>query len=173
MNARRIWVVLVLFILVGPMGCQGNDGTDTDHIEEASDDTVDETVDETVEEPCDDINNEVNEGEEDRVGFEIIEQLPDGTARAWISPAINFSEFEALELPDNWVKNQPRESPVCGADQNRFLKSPDGEGEGDILVEEHFGFMWFHGATVTQLDVPLDDGGLLRGIMVKKYHELT
>jgi len=111
--------------------------------------------------------------EERQVGFEIIEIQSLTSIRAWISPDITFEEFEALEVPAGWLKNQPRESPECGADTMRFLKSPDATEEGDIVAEEHFGFNWFHAATVTQANIPLDDEGLLMGTMVRKFHELT
>jgi len=93
--------------------------------------------------------------------------------RAWISPEITFEEFEAIEVDPGWIKNQPRESEECGADDVRFIKSPDSTEDGDILQQEFYGFNWFHSATVTQTNIPLDDEGLLRGSMVRKFHELT
>ena len=111
--------------------------------------------------------------EEERQGFEILEIQSPTSIRAWISPTITRDEFDALEVPSGWLKNQPRESPTCGADQVRFVKSPDGVAEDDILVEEHFGFTWFHAATVIEPNVPIDDDGLLIGNRVRKFHELT
>lgn len=113
--------------------------------------------------------------EEPRVGFEILEIQSPSSIRAWISPEITFEEFEALEVDPGWIKNQPRESSVeeCGADDSRFIKSPDSTEGGDILVEEIYGFNWFHAATVTQANIPLDEEGLLNGSMVRKFHELT
>ena len=113
--------------------------------------------------------------EEPRVGFEILEIQSPSSIRAWISPEITFEEFEALEVDPGWIKNQPRESSVeeCGADDRRFIKSPDSTEGGDILVEEIYGFNWFHAATVTQANIPLDEEGLLNGSMVRKFHELT
>ena len=111
--------------------------------------------------------------EERQVGFEIIEIQSPSSIRAWICPDITFEEFEALELSMGWRKNQPRESAECGADVVRFIKSPDSVMDGDYLVEEHFGFMWFHAASITDPNVPLDDEGLLTGIRVRKFHELT
>jgi hypothetical protein len=110
---------------------------------------------------------------EERVGFEIIEIQSPTSIRAWISPQITFEEFEALEVPAGWIKNQPRESVECGAASGRFLKSPDSMMDGDILQQEFFGFNWFHAATITQTNIPLDDEGLLTGTTVRKFHELT
>ena len=111
--------------------------------------------------------------EEERVGFEIIEIQSPNSFRAWISPEINFQEFEALEVSPGWIKNQPRESTETPADKVRFIKSPDATMDGDILVEEFYGYKWFHAATVTDPNVVLDEEGLLRGNRVRKFHEIT
>ena len=122
---------------------------------------------------CSDGSDSKIEPEQERVGFEILEIQSPNSIRAWISPEITFEEFEALEVPPGWLKNQPRESAECGPDDGRFLKSPDSTEDGDILIQEHFGFNWFHAATVTGTNIPLDDEGLLRGSTVRKFHELT
>jgi len=111
--------------------------------------------------------------EEGPRGFEVLEPQLDGTFRAWVSPAITNEEFAALELPDEWIKNQPREAGVDGPDSNRFLRSPDGLEDGDFLVEEFFGFNWLHAATVVEPAAPLDENGLLIVTSVRKYHEVT
>ncbi len=108
-----------------------------------------------------------------RIGYEVLEVQSPSSIRAWISTDIGREEFDALEVPRGWFKNQPRESAECSPDAGRFIKSPDAEVDGDILEEAFFGFSWFHSATVTRTGVPLDDGGLLSGSMVRKYHELT
>ncbi len=112
-------------------------------------------------------------GEEGPQGFEILEPQPDGTFRAWVCPIITEEEFAALELPDGWIKNQPREAGVNGPDANRFLRSPDGVKEGDLLLEEIFGFPWLHAATVIEQTSPLDEDELLTITRVRKYHEIT
>ena len=122
---------------------------------------------------CSDGSDQIGEPEQEKVGFEIIEVQGPNSLRAWISPEITFEEFEALEVDPGWRKNQPRESEECGADNSRFIKSPDSTEDGDILQQEFYGFNWFHAATVTQTNIPLDDEGLLRGSMVRKFHELT
>ena len=109
-------------------------------------------------------------------GFEIIEFRPDGTLRAWISPQITYEEFIALEVPAGWIKNQPRTGSASADTDSvtsRFLRSPDATEEGDIVVEEFFGFNWFHAATIIDTNVPLDDSGILRGVRVRKFHEVT
>lgn len=108
-----------------------------------------------------------------RVGFEIIEFASPTNIRAWISPQITLEAFTALELPPGWLKNQPREAPECGADAARFVRSPDATMDGEILIQEHFGFNWFHAATVTEMNIPVDPEGLLEGVAVRKFHELT
>lgn len=110
---------------------------------------------------------------ERRVGFEILEVQSLNSIRAWISTDINFDEFEALEVPQGWLKNQPRESAECGPDAGRFTRSPDSAVDGEILQEEFFGYNWFHSATVIQQGLPVDEQGILTGALVRKYHELT
>ena len=117
--------------------------------------------------------NPIPEEAPEQIGFELIEIQSPSSIRAWISPQITLEEFEALEVPQGWIKNQPRESFECGADEVRFLKSPDEAMDGDILVQEFFGFNWFHAATITDSDVPVDDEGVFSGTMVRKFHELT
>ncbi len=160
--------VALLYILV--MGCQGQEEST---VQPTDSEPADEVVDEPVEEPCQDPHEPASaDDNEVPLGFEIIEVQSEDASLAWVSPFITFSEFESIELPDNWLKNQPRESPVCGADRSSFLKSPDAE-EDEIVFGEHFGFRWFHAATVKEQNVPLDEAGLLRGFVVKKFHELN
>lgn len=61
----------------------------------------------------------------------------------------------------------------CGPGDGRFTKSPDATEVGDILVQEFYGFNWFHSATIFETDLPVDDGGLLLGFRVRKFQELT
>lgn len=114
-----------------------------------------------------------SEENSERMGFEILEIVSPTEIRAWISPEITYEAFEALEVPVGWRKNQPRESIQCGGDDVRFTKSPDATMEGDILIQNHFGFNWFHSATVTETDIQLDDADLLEGFRVRKFHEIT
>lgn len=105
---------------------------------------------------------------DERVGYELLERMDDGTLRAWVSAdPMSLEEFEAIELPDNWIKNQPRESSIDGG---AFDASP---GADEIVYGEHFGFRWFHSATVVEVGVPVDDEGLLAGALVEKVHEIS
>ena len=112
-------------------------------------------------------------GADAQTGFEILEIQSPTSIRAWISPQISRTAFDALQVPNGWRKNQPREAPECGADEVRFIRSPDGVEDGDIIIAEHFGYMWFHSATVVESSVPVDPEGVLTGLRVKKFHELV
>jgi len=105
-----------------------------------------------------------------RIGFEVIEIQSPTSLRAWISPEITGDEFKALELPNGWIKNQPREG---DPDTGRFLRSPDEEEEGVLTFDQFFGYQWFHAATIVETGIPIDEDGLLSGTRVRKYHELT
>ena len=108
--------------------------------------------------------------DEPRLGFELLEIVSPTEIRAWVvQEEMTLAEFEALELPLGWMKNQPREGTVDGG---QFLRSPDGEFDGDRLIEEHFGYEWLHTATVTNANVEVDEEGLLSGSHVSKYHEV-
>jgi hypothetical protein len=105
-----------------------------------------------------------------RVGFEILEIQSFKSIRAWISSDITREEFDALDLPAGWFKNQPREGEP---DASRFLRSPGAAVDGEFLDKDLFGFSWRHSATVTQANIPLDKQGLLIGSTVAKFHEVT
>ncbi len=122
---------------------------------------------------CSDGNDSSTEAR--NVGFEIIEIQSPNSLRAWISQDITREEFEALELPAGWIKNQPREGGgnVDGPSSGRFLRSPDASEDGEFLDQEFFGFNWRHSATVVQAGRPMDEEGILTGSSVRKFHELT
>ena len=105
---------------------------------------------------------------EARIGYELLERMDDGTLRAWVATDITGEQFEALEIPTNWSKNQPRESSIDGG---RFLGSPGADGV--TVYEEHFGYTWQHTATVTEVGVAVDDERLLSGAIVAKDHEIS
>jgi hypothetical protein len=111
--------------------------------------------------------------EEDRIGAEILEIQSPTSIRAWISPEISRDEFAALEVDEGWRKNQPREGAECGPDDGRFIKSPDSVDDGDILIQDFYGYSWFHAATVFETNVSVDAQGLFTGARVRKYHEIT
>jgi hypothetical protein len=105
--------------------------------------------------------------DERAVGFEIMEITDDGI-KAWLSSELTQEEFEAIDLPAGWFKNQPREAVADGA---RFYGSPGADG---VSVEaEHFGHEWFHSATVVELNERMDEAGLLTASTVEKDHEIS
>lgn len=104
------------------------------------------------------------------VGFEILEVVSPNELRAWAAPAMTEAEFDALELPTGWIKNQPREVDM---DQGLFLRSPDSTVDGPLTEQTFFGFAWRHVATIIDTDVLLDEEGRLRGSSVSKFHRLT
>ena len=124
---------------------------------------------------CSDSSDSPPPQEEPVIAFEVLEiqSLSPTSIITWLSIEPTPEEFEAIELEPGWFKNQPREAEECGADDSRFIKSPDSTEDGDIRTEEIYGFDWFHSATITQRNVPLDDEGLLTGFLVRKFHELT
>jgi hypothetical protein len=103
-----------------------------------------------------------------QVGYEILEFTRDGII-AWANFDLTEEEFDAIELPRGWGKNQPREG---DPDVSRFLNSP-GLPEGNFVDEELFGYEWRHVATIVGVGLELDEEGLLNGSLVKKNHEVT
>ncbi len=107
---------------------------------------------------------------EERIGFEVLQVISPSEIKAWATPQITLEEYQALEVPQGWIKNQPRESDF---DASQFLRSPDGAEEGDYSSEEFFGYEWLHVATVVEVNIALDEGGLFSGTRVSKYHEVS
>ncbi len=116
-------------------------------------------------------------GQTSDAGFEILDRREDGTLVVWLSLSITLEEFDALELPPNWIKNQPRGDGEggeggAGPDEGMFCGSP-GSTDGEMVISEHFGHEWAHVATIVEVGVPVDDEGLLLGTRVAKEHEIT
>ena len=115
-----------------------------------------------------------------RVGCEILEFQSINSIRVWINLDMTLEEFNAIpipsideiQFPQGWFKNQPRVG-EGGPDAGRFLRSPGAAVDGEFIVEEHFGHMWTHNATVIQINIPMDNQGLLTATMVAKFHEVT
>ena len=108
---------------------------------------------------------------ESRIGAEIPE-IQSYLHPSSISPEITRRNL----LPWKLIRAGARISPgvmECGPDDGRFTKSPDSTEDGDILIQEFYGFDWFHSATVFETDLPVDNDGLLLGFRVRKFHELT
>ncbi len=105
-----------------------------------------------------------------RVGYEILQMKSPTEIVTWISFDITQKEFDAIQLPQGWFKNQPREGMPASSE---FLKSPNATKDGEFVEETHFGHKWRHVATVVNTQVKLDDEGLLKGSQVKKFHKVT
>ena len=108
---------LALLLLACLVGCGGGGSSSSNFNPQASEEPDQETQ---------------------QVGLEIIEIQSLNSQRAWISSDITREEFEALELPDGWIKNQPREdgNPKASG-TGRFLRSPDAEEEGEYIGRAH------------------------------------
>jgi hypothetical protein len=105
-----------------------------------------------------------------RVGFEILQIASLREIIVWVNSDMTEEEFEAIELPLGWFKNQPREP---DPDSGRFLRSPGAAVDGPLAEDDHFGHSWRHNATVVRTGIRMDRKGLLKASRVAKYHELT
>lgn len=119
--------------------------------------------------PCDP-NDVVASEQDERVGYEIMQILSTNEIIAWGNFNMTQCEFDALDLPFGWFKNQPRESMP---DSAMFLSSPTSTVAGELVTSELFGHTWTHLTTITQANIALDEQGLLTGSTVVKEHQLT
>ena len=103
------------------------------------------------------------------VGFEILEIVSPSEIIVWLGTDLTQEEFDAIELPGDWFKNQPREGDPDGG---TFARSPDASADGQFTDAEHFGHVWRHNATIVEANVPLDDDALLRQNTIAKFHEI-
>ena len=111
--------------------------------------------------------------EEVRIGFELVNIISPDSILVWTNADILTQEqFDSIQLPTFWRKNEPREGMPNYA---RFLRSPNASQEGDFTSAEHFGYNWLFNAQVIENNVPLpsNDQGLLTGRYIGKYHEVT
>jgi len=111
--------------------------------------------------------------EDDRIGFELVNIISSDSILVWVNEDILTQEqFDSIQLPSSWSKNQPREGIPNYA---KFLRSPDANQEGDFTMAEHFGYNWLFNAQIVENNVPLPDNdqGLLTGRYIAKYHEVT
>lgn len=111
--------------------------------------------------------------EEVRIGYELVNIISLDSILVWTNEDILTQEqFDSIQLPNSWTKNEPREGiPNFG----RFLRSPDASQDGDFTTAEHFGYNWLFNAQVIENNVPLpgNDQGLLAGRYIAKFHEVT
>ena len=110
-----------------------------------------------------------NQPEQSKIGYEILQILSPSEIVVWLSTDLTQQDFDAIELPMGWIKNQPREG---DPDAGQFANSP-GKAVGEYTEAEHFGHSWRHVATITDPNVTLDDAGLLAGRLIAKSHEIS
>ncbi len=108
--------------------------------------------------------------ESPRIGYEILEIRSRNEIIAWANMTLTQAEFDAIELPRGWFKNQPRE---IDTDGGSFARSPNASADNEFTDEDHFGYNWRHVATITEANIPLDRQRLLRGNLITKFHEIT
>lgn len=114
-----------------------------------------------------DSNTDADRSED--VGYEILQIVSPNEIIVWLGTGLTQEEFDAIELPGDWFKNQPREGDPDGG---VFARSPDASADGQFTDEEHFGHVWRHNATIVEANVPLDDDALLRQNTIAKFHEI-
>jgi hypothetical protein len=110
------------------------------------------------------------EASKGKVGFEILQIVSPNEIIVWLGRDLTLEQFSAIELPQGWFKNQPRETDPDGGS---FARSPNASADGEFTDEEHFGHSWRHNATVIESNKPLDDQGLLRLNRIAKFHTVT
>ncbi len=118
---------------------------------------------------CPTVSEAPDNADEVRVGYEILQVTNDGII-TWVNrDGVTQEEFDAIELPQGWLKNQPRE---IMTDDASFAGSP-GAAPGEFVEQELFGYSWRHVATIVDVNEPLDDEGLLRANTISKSHQVT
>jgi hypothetical protein len=156
---RYAFFITALLFATSLYACSDNtDTTDSDARSEADAGTTDEADASVSEDP-----------DAPRVGFEILQFAGPNEIVVWLGLDLTLEEFTALDVPQGWIKNQPRETEPDGG---AFHRSPDATVDGEFTDVEHFGHSWRHNATVIEANTPLDDDGLLRLNRVAKFHEV-
>lgn len=103
------------------------------------------------------------------VAYEIAHIVSPSEIVVWRNLDMSQAEFEALDLPLRWRKNEPREIVTDGG---QIFKSPGAENDGEFVEEDLFGHTWEHVTTVIDPRVNLDAQGLLSGSVVYKHHQM-
>ena len=171
-SMRFLLILLILGLAIGCNSDNADDGADESTIESSDDDTMDDDDDDFDDDDSDDDDDDTTDDDDDdedepKVGFEIMQIKSLNEIIVWVSTELTIEEFEAIDLPFGWFKNQPRETDPDGGS---FARSPDATTDGEFTYEEHFGHEWMHNATVIQFNTQLDEDGLLRLNRVAKYH---
>ncbi len=116
------------------------------------------------------VEGDTVEEEAPKVGFEILNIVSPDEIKVWINTEMTEADFDAIELPMDWFKNQPREG---DPDDAYFARSPDATEDGVFTDQEHFGHTWRYNAKVIEMGIPMDDEGLLSATRVVKFHMVT
>jgi pimeloyl-ACP methyl ester carboxylesterase len=103
------------------------------------------------------------------VAYEIIQIISPNEIITWQNLEMTTEEFDAINLPMGWVKNQPREADIDGSS---FARSPGEPMDGPLIEAEHFGYIWRHVATITETNISMDNQDLLSANTISKYHEI-
>ena len=114
-----------------------------------------------------DTQNPDNEDLEIKANYEIHQILSANEIITWASSELTQAEFDAIDLPQGWFKNQPREGDT---DFGSFARSPNALTDGDLAEEEHFGHTWKHVATIVETGIEMDEEGLLSANKIAKFH---
>jgi hypothetical protein len=76
----------------------------------------------------------------EKVGFELVEIESYSEILVWTNDEpMTMSQFDSIQIPSNWRKNEPREG---DPDESKFLRSPDAAADGVFTRDEHFGYNW-------------------------------
>jgi hypothetical protein len=112
-----------------------------------------------------------NDSSTAQMGFEILQVYKLNKLRVWVNRELSKEEFDSIELPLGWFKNQPR---IGDADSAFFSRSPEAIREGEFIDKTLFGHSWRHNAMVIGREIELpEDEGLLKGYLVSKYHHIV
>jgi hypothetical protein len=108
----------------------------------------------------------------EKVGFELVEIESYSEILVWTNDEpMTMSQFDSIQIPSNWRKNEPREG---DPDESKFLRSPDAAADGVFTRDEHFGYNWLFNAQIVEQNVSLPDNadGLLTGRTIAKFHQV-
>lgn len=107
--------------------------------------------------------------QEKQLVFEILQIQSPNSIVVWMNSDMDQATFEAIELPDGWIKNQVR---AIEPDDSRFLRSPNEGSDGPLLEQEWFGHQWQQSAVIVETNIAVDGQSLLQGARVAKHQEV-
>jgi hypothetical protein len=149
------------------LACAASDDVTEPDMEAGSSEATETETGEATETETGEADDEEGDGEEVKVGYEILQVVSPTQIITWLGETVSQEAFDAIELPGGWFKNQPREGE---SDRTTFAKSPDAAQDGEFTIEDHFGHSWRHVATIIETGIPLDDEGLLTANRIVKFH---